>query len=205
MALSKERKRRIWLFLYSNGNIAGCLAGLVGISLYLIGVIDKGWFYITTGLYLAGYFAVPARDALKVRANISVDSLRDVLEELIRDTRKRLPTEAVALLESISGRMAGILPRLAELKANLPMDTPHSFTVAETVMRYLPDVLDGYLKLPPMYAVAHHIDGQTPKQHLLEQLRLLDGKLADISDDLFRSDAEALARNGRFLEEKFRT
>jgi len=33
---------------------------------------------------------------------------------------------------------------------------------------------------------------------------LLDAKLKDIADDLFRDDAEDLALKGRFLEEKFR-
>lgn len=41
-------------------------------------------------------------------------------------------------------------------------------------------------------------------QAQLEQLGLLDAMLKEIADDLFRGDAEALALNGRFLEEKFR-
>lgn len=204
MAAITERGSRFWLFLYSNGNIAGCLAGLLGIAIYLFGMIDKGWLYITLGLYVAGYFAVPVPDPLRMRSRITVDTLRDALEELIRDSRKRLPIEAIALLESIRGRMEDILPRLTELQASLSQNTTQTFTIAETVTRYLPDALDSYLKLPPMYAVAHHVDGKTPKQHLLGQLQMLDAKLADIADDLFRGDAEALALNGRFLEDKFR-
>lgn len=204
MAVSNRRGSRFWLFLYSNGNIAGCLAGLVGIALYLLGVVDKGWLLITLGLYVAGYFAAPAPDPVRMRAMITVDTLRDALEELIRDSRQRLPAEAIALLESIRARMEAILPRLTELQAALLQNSTQTFTIAETVTRYLPDALDSYLKLPPMYAVAHHVDGKTPKQHLLGQLHLLDAKLADIADDLFRGDAEALARNGRFLEDKFR-
>jgi len=204
MGASNEHGSRLWLFLYSNGNIAGCLAGLLGVALYLLGVVDKGWLFITLGLYAAGHFAAPAPSPLRLRADISVDTLRDALEELIRDSRKRLPIEVITLLESIRGRMEDILPRLAELKATLPMDTPHTFTIAETVTRYLPDALDSYLKLPPMYAIAHHIDGKTPQQHLFGQLQLLDDNLKKIAEDLFRGDAEALALNGRFLEEKFR-
>jgi len=195
---------RFWLFVYSNGNIAGCLAGLVGVALYLFGVIDQGWLYITLGLYLAGYFAAPVPDPLRLRAAITVDTLREALADLIQDSRKRLPAEALQLLDSIRTTLDDILPRLAKLQAALSLDTPQTFTVAETVTRYLPDALDSYLKLPPMYAVAHHINGKTPKQHLIGQLTLLDAKLKDIADDLFRDDAEDLALNGRFLEEKFR-
>ena len=198
-----ERGSRFWLFVYSNGNIAGCLGGLVGIALFLLGVIGQCWLPITLGLYLAGYFAAPAPDPLRRRAGITVDTLREALDELIQDSRKRLPAEAQQLLESIRATMDEVLPRLSQLHASLPLDTPQTFTIAETVTRYLPDALDSYVKLPPMYATAHRIDGKTPKQHLVGQLTLLDAKLKDIADDLFRGDAEDLALNGRFLEEKF--
>lgn len=194
---------RFWLFVYSNGNIAGCVAGLCGVALYLLGVINQGWLPITLGLYLAGFFASPASVRVRLDTRISADSLREALDGLIQDSRKRLPVEALQLLESIRVTMGDILPQIAKLQAGLPLDTPQSFTIAETVTRYLPDALNSYLKLPPMYAVAHRIDGKTPKQHLVGQLGLLDAKLKDIANDLFRGDAEDLALNGRFLEEKF--
>lgn len=200
---TKGHGSRFWLFIYSNGNIAGCVAGLVGVAMYLLGVINQGWLLITLGLYLAGFFAAPASAQVRLNPRITADTLRDALDELIQDSRKSLPAEALQLLESIRNTMGDILPQIAKLQAGLPLDTPQSFTIAETVTRYLPDALNSYLKLPPLYAAAHRIDDKTPKQHLLAQLKLLDSKLKDIADDLFRGDAEDLALNGRFLEEKF--
>jgi hypothetical protein len=163
------------------------------------------WLPITAGLYAAGYFAAPASDPLKLRTRITEDMLREALDELIAAVRKRVPAEALRLLESIRGTLEGILPKLAELKNARRIDDPHTFTIGETVTRYLPDALDSYVKLPPAYAAAHHLpDGRTPRQALIAQLGLLDAKLKEIADDLFRGDAEALALNGRFLEEKFR-
>ena len=199
-----DRPSRFWLFVYSNGNVAGCLLGLAGIALYLLGIIDRGWLPISLGLYAAGYFAAPAPAPVRINNAVTVETLLAALDQLIAASSKRLPAEALSLLGNIRATIADILPRLAELKAALPLDTAHSFTIAETVTRYLPDALDSYLRLPPMYAVAHHVDGKTPKQLLIGQLSLLDAKLKDIGDDLFRGDAEALARNGRFLEDKFR-
>jgi hypothetical protein len=203
--VTPDRRTRLWLFLYSNGNIAGCLLGLAGVGLYLFGVIDRWWLPITAGLYAAGYFAAPAADPLRLRTEITEEMLRQALDELIGSVRKRVPAEALRLLESIRATLDGVLPKLAELKSARRIDDPHAFTIGETVTRYLPDALDSYVRLPPAYAAAHHLpNGKTPRQALIEQLGLLDAKLKEVADDLFRGDAEALALNGRFLEEKFR-
>lgn len=203
--MTPDWRTRGWLFLYGNGNIAGCLLGLVGIGLYLFGVIDRWWLPITAGLYAAGYLAAPAVDPLRLRTEVTEEMLREALDELIGSVRKRVPAEALRLLEDIRATLEGVLPKLAELKRTRRIDDPHGFTIGETVTRYLPDALGSYLKLPPAYAAAHRLPtGKTPRQALIEQLGLLDAKLKEIADDLFRGDAEALALNGRFLEQKFR-
>jgi hypothetical protein len=46
-------------------------------------------------------------------------------------------------------------------------------------------------------------DGRTASQTLLDQLRVLDSSLKDVSKSAFAGDAEALVTNGRFLENKF--
>ena len=203
--MTRDWHTRFWLFVYSNGNIAGCLLGLAGIGLYLFGIIGRWWLPITAGLYAAGYFAAPPVDPLRLRTEITEEMLRQALDELIGSVRKRVPAEALRLLESIRTTLDAVLPKLAELKSTRRIDDPHAFTVGETVTRYLPDALVSYVRLPPAYAAAHHLpSGKTPRQGLLEQLGLLDAKLNEIADDLFRGDAEALVLNGRFLEEKFR-
>ena len=42
-------KLRALLFLYSNANLAGCAAALLGPALLFAGVIDQGWLAITAG------------------------------------------------------------------------------------------------------------------------------------------------------------
>ena len=41
--------RGLWLFLYSTRNIAGSLLALVGIGLFLGGIIDHYWLAIVAG------------------------------------------------------------------------------------------------------------------------------------------------------------
>ena len=59
-----------------------------------------------------------------------------------------------------------------------------SFTVIETVRRYLPDTLGADLRLPNLYAQVQTLaDGRTASRTLLDQLHVLE--------------------NGQFLQTKF--
>jgi hypothetical protein len=79
-----------------------------------------------------------------------------------------------------------------------------SFTVIETVRRYLPDTLAAYLRLPKLYAQMQPLaDGRTASRTLLDQLRMLDTSLQDIAKNAFAGDAERLVTNGQFLQDKF--
>ena len=49
--------RRLQLFLYSNGNIAGSLMAMGGLGLFFGGVIHAYWWAIVAGLYGAGEFS----------------------------------------------------------------------------------------------------------------------------------------------------
>src|SRR2546427_7562813 len=46
--------RRLQLFFYGNGNLAGLALALLGPVLLFAGVIGAGWGWITLGLYVAG-------------------------------------------------------------------------------------------------------------------------------------------------------
>jgi hypothetical protein len=94
-----------------------------------------------------------------------------------------------------------MLPRL--VPGGGPID-PATLTVRQTALDYLPTTLSTYLGLPPAYRRFHAVrDGKTAHDLLLEQLRLLDGKMKEIVANMHSNDAQALLANGRFLEEKF--
>ena len=74
----------------------------------------------------------------------------------------------------------------------------------QTATDYLPSILEHYLNLPTAFARYHHLkDGSTPRQHLLEQLEVLETQLHKIMDDVIGGDTDALVAHGRFLENKF--
>jgi hypothetical protein len=79
-----------------------------------------------------------------------------------------------------------------------------SFTVLETIRRYLPDTLAAYLRLPKFYAQVQTLgDGRTASQALVGQLQVLDTSLNDVAKSAFAGDAEELIANGQFLQAKF--
>lgn len=198
--------QRLRLYLYSNRNIAGCALGLVGLGLLFAGVIATGWPLIVLGLYGVGALAWP-RDRLGERvaeAELPVEALIEHLDRLVGEVAKRVPAEALASLRNIQQTLAELLPRLHELRGSGALSAPAAFAVQESLRRYLPDMLAGYLKLPPVFARTQPLkDGRTAAQTLSQQLDLLDQSLQRISREAFAGDAESLLLSERFLKEKF--
>ena len=94
---------RALLYLFSMRNIAGCLFALAGLALFFTGVIGRGWWAITAGLYAAGalMFADDAAASLRARSAMLTGNLVEQLDRLIAEVRKRIPPESLARLESI--------------------------------------------------------------------------------------------------------
>ncbi|HEV8040908.1 MAG TPA: hypothetical protein VGP62_18690 [Bryobacteraceae bacterium] len=198
--------RRLQLFLYSNGNIAGSLLAMSGLGLFFGGIIHAYWWAIVAGLYGAGVLVWPRNDLAKMaeRTELSTEMLAQQVRKLIDSVAQGLPKEALEFLRSIQGTLSELLPRLQELRDRGIISAKDSFTVVETVRRYLPDTLAAYLRLPKFYAQMQTLaDGRTASQTLLQQLQVLDSSLKDIAKSAFAGDAEALISNGQFLQDKF--
>jgi hypothetical protein len=198
--------RRLQLFLYSNGNIAGSLMAMGGLGLFFGGVIHAYWWAIVAGLYGAGVLAWPRNDLARMaeRTELSTEMLAQQVRKLIDSVAQGLPKEALECLRSIQATLSELLPRLQELRERGIISAKDSFTVVETVRRYLPDTLAAYLRLPKFYAQMQTLaDGRTATQTLLQQLQVLDTSLKDIAKSAFAGDAEALISNGQFLQDKF--
>jgi len=198
--------QRLMLFLYSSNNIAGCLLALVGMALYFTGVIQAYWFLIVAGLYGAGYLGWPRGDLARTaeHAELSTELLAEQVRKLVDSVAKGLPKEALDALHTIQTTLSELLPRLHEMQDRGVISPKDSFTVIETVRRYLPDTLAAYLRLPKVYAQVQTLgDGRTAAQVLVDQLRVLDKSLQDVAKSAFSGDAEALIRNGQFLQTKF--
>jgi hypothetical protein len=194
------------LYLYSTRNIVGCLLSLGGLALFFGGVVHAYWWVIVAGLYGAGVLGWPSSNlaAKALQTELSGELLAQQLRKLVDSVAAGLPKDSLSLLYSIQGTLSELLPRLNELSDRGVISAKDSFTVVETVRRYLPDTLAAYLRLPRYYAQMQLLaDGRTASQTLLDQLQVLDASLKEIAKSAFAGDAEALLTNGRFLQNKF--
>lgn len=195
---------RALLLLYSNANIAGCALALCGPALLFIGLIERGWLLITLGLYLAGFVLArrPPELEREIEQTLTVEQTLVHFDQLVQRAQPHLTGAMRDHLKSVRESVAQVLPRLLVTQ---PL-SPELFTVRQTVLRYVPDTLAGYVALPPAFRVTHVLqDGKTARELLSEQLALLADQLKQVADNLARSDARALIENGRFLQQRFRS
>jgi len=195
-------KMRIFLFLYSTQNLVGCALAIGGLGLFFADVITEWWLPIVAGLYAVGWLAVPGDKELelKVRSEATQSNLTDSIEELIENSKSRLPHEALDRLQQIRNLVVELAPRL--FSGNVAMS--YAISLTNAVTRDLPETVKNYLRLPTAFATLHTVDGgKTCKQLLLEQLDLLSGQLSAIAQNVYKDDADALVVNGKFLQEKF--
>lgn len=196
------RSRRFLLFLYSNKNIVGCLLGLLGLALFFVGIIGRFWFLIVIGLYGIGVLATPANPtyALQFKNQMTAEDIKGELDALVRKIRRRVPQEILDKVLSIKDSIIEMLPHIVDISSS-DYDV---YTIRQTALDYLPQTLENYLNLPPAFRQMHPVrDGKTAKQHLIEQLNILDKEMKAIALDFYRNDTQRLMAHGRFLQEKF--
>ena len=114
--------------------------------------------------------------------------------------RGRVPELVASRVHRICATARDAVPGLDKLGAG----SRDAHSVMATVTSYLPEALDGYLRLPRAYADRRPVDGaKTSLMVLVDQLDLLAATMDKILDAVYRADAEALVAHGRFLAEKF--
>ena len=129
------------------------------------------------------------------------DALRSALdrtEELV--TGGSVPSTVTARVLRVTAAVRDTLPRLDQLGAG----SASAYNVMATATDYLPDAVNGYLRLPRRFADTRPVDGgRTSLMVLVDQLDLLGATMDRVFDAVYRSDANALVAHGRFLQEKF--
>jgi hypothetical protein len=196
--------RRLEAFLYSRRNIVGSLLALGGLALHFVGLLaGLEWLPITAGLYLIGVLLVPGEQGLVLQLGAAEDAseVRSGLDRLTRSLRGKVADDLRAKVASIR---ASILATLETEGSVGDAADPNVYLIRQTALAYLPDAFSTYLRMPRVMAERRAIaGGRTPHDVLLDQLDLMDRRLADVADDMARHDSDKLLANGRFLAEKF--
>ncbi|HEY8822813.1 MAG TPA: hypothetical protein VIM49_12885 [Dermatophilaceae bacterium] len=116
--------------------------------------------------------------------------------------RSAVPAPVASRVTRVSRTVRDTIPRLSNLGAG----SQQAYNVMATATDYLPEAVDGYLRLPRQWADSRPVDrGKTSLMILIDQLDLLAATMDKVFDAVCRADAAALVAHGRFLAEKFGT
>ena len=114
----------------------------------------------------------------------------------------RLPASLQAKVLELCTSLERLLSQWERSKGALSLQ--EGFHARHIAISYLPDALKTYLSIPAQYASTRVIqDGKTAVDIFRGTLVDLEGKVAQLADDLASQDAHAFLAHSQFLHEKF--
>lgn len=192
---------RVLRFLLSDGNVAGSVLALAVTGAYLLGFLSQYWFVLALQGYALGFLVMYRRAPQPCPQGLSTT---ETLKWLTDHALPQLTGEAQPLLQNILTVVAEVSPRIKQLEGEGLVQAENRAKLKQLVTRYLPDVLQAYLKLPSLYAKsAEVVPGKTAYVLMVEQLRLLAVHVHELREGLYADNVNELLANGQFLREKF--
>lgn len=177
--------------------VAAVVVGLVW-PLGIFGALAVMTLLVVTTLLLAIYPHDTAPPPERLRQT-DVRALPAATGRWLESQRPALPAPARGVADQIGVRLETLRFQMAELDTGAPV----AEDVRKLVGEQLPDFVRDYQKVPAnLRGVARN--GKTPDAQLVDGLKLIDGQLAEMSEQLAQGDLDSLATRGRFLELKYR-
>jgi hypothetical protein len=115
--------------------------------------------------------------------------------------RQGLPWAAQQKLDDISLKLESLTPQLRRLDPQAPGAIEARRLLAEE----LPELVNGYQKLPPSLQRKPLHGGPTPEHRLIDGLATIDDEISHLHDRLAADDLHALATQQRYLELKYKS
>jgi hypothetical protein len=112
--------------------------------------------------------------------------------------RPALPAPARTLSDQIGVRLETLQFQMAGLDESAPV----AAEVRKLVGEQLPEFVRDYQKVPANLRATPR-NGKTPDAQLADGLKVIDGELAQLSEQLAQGDLDTLATRGRYLELKY--
>jgi len=150
---------------------------------------------------LGGRERPEAEPEVETPAPPTADDLRTALDraEALVDGGAA-PSVVAARVRRVTATVRDTLPRLDVVG----LGSDHGYSVMATATDYLPEAVNGYLRLPRRFADTRPVDGpRTSLMVLVDQLDLLGATMDRVFDAVCRDDATALVAHARFLDAKF--
>ncbi len=195
-------RRRLGRFALTRANLFGMAFALAAGVVSAFGLVGSLWPVVIIGAYALGALIAPRESGHRIdvaRAREARD-VRAALDEVYDQARRHTEPEVV---ESIGQVRREILTLASRLTDDEPIQSNWE-TIRQVALDYLPTTLENYLNIPNVYRRrVRHRDGSTAHDVLLDQLRLLKEKMAEIIDDAGTGRLEGLVEHGQFLKTRF--
>jgi hypothetical protein len=164
--------------------------GINGFILLLLGALGAGGWL----LLRRPQAEMPTAQTAK---NADLAALARRVEDWLDRMKGELPRRATKLVDEILLR----LEVLGEQLASVPSGQPIAGDARRLIGDHLPRLVDTYLKV----AKAYRLPGSEAEAQLIDGLATLADELRRMSEQLARGDLDALAIEGKFIENKYKT
>jgi hypothetical protein len=94
------------------------------------------------------------------------------------------------------------LDQLAPQLQTLDENDPAAREVRKLVGEHLPELINGYKKIPDSLKHKEHA-GKTPAQQLVDGLKTIDREIETMTGQIARGELDKLAVRGRYLEMRY--
>lgn len=176
--------------------VAAVAIGLIW-PLGIMGALGVMALLVATTVTLAFYPTPRALPPERLRQT-DLKTLPAATGRWLETQRPALPAPARTLADQIGVRLETLQFQMAGLDDAAPV----AAEVRKLVGEQLPDFVRDYQKVPANLRATPR-NGKTPDAQLADGLKVIDGELAQLSEQLAQGDLDSLATRGRFLELKY--
>jgi hypothetical protein len=182
-------------YLGSTKNLAGCVGGLIGVVLYLTGVVGWFWPFVVAALYAAGALLAPGEKVRLVPDKSSeLRQSLDALEAAVSAQASRMPASSVDTVR----RIALVLRDLLSKPSRLAADPDLQHAVVRLAGTDLPLSLESYLNLPWWFAARRASAGS----ELVAQLDFLEAEAHRVAERFYAAEVDRQADHTRYLRDR---
>jgi hypothetical protein len=177
--------------------LAAGVAGAILNGIGFFGIMLTGILGVAAAFLLLRYpeMPMPTTESLK---QTDLETLAGKTEIWLESQQAALPPPAISLMQNIGVRLDQLAPQLQSLGEN----DPAAFEVRRLVGEHLPELINGYRRIPDSLKRQEYA-GKTPEQQLLDGLKVIDSEIETMTGQIARGELDKLATRGRYLELKY--
>ena len=202
----RQRRNRARLKALGRAIVASLVivAAAIGWGIAVGPIGQMGFLAVLVAMALAWFvmFSIghEPEETVQSLAASDITLLPQRTEAWLQRQRAALPAPAQRLADGIGVRLEQLSPQLAGLDPR----EPAAAEVRKLLSVELPELLEGYTRVPLSMRGSERDGGLSPDRQLTDALRVVDEQLGEISAGLASGDLRRLETQQRYLESKYK-